>query len=51
MDLEAFKLFSKTKLNLSQGTVYHYTSKIRTFMLNRKTGSKEYLTGSYLNKN
>ena len=23
-------------MNLSQGTVYHYTSKIRTFMLNRK---------------
>ncbi len=36
-DLESFKLFSKAKLNLSQGTVYHYTSKIRTFMLNRKT--------------
>jgi hypothetical protein len=36
-DLENFKLFAKAKLNLSQGTVYHYTSKIRTFMLNRKT--------------
>jgi integrase len=36
MDLENFKLFAKAKLNLSQGTVYHYTSKIRTFMLNRK---------------
>jgi integrase len=36
-DLENFKLFSKSKLNLSQGTVYHYTSKICTFMLNRKS--------------
>jgi integrase len=35
-DLENFKLFAKAKLNLSQGTVYHYTSKIRTFMINRK---------------
>ena len=35
-DLEDFKLFAKAKLNLSQGTVYHYTSKIRTFMRNRK---------------
>jgi hypothetical protein len=31
-DLEDFKLFAKAKLNFSQGTVYHYTSKIRTFM-------------------
>jgi integrase len=38
-DLENFKLFAKAKLNLSQGTVYHYTSKIRTFMLNRKVVS------------
>jgi integrase len=38
-DLEDFKLLAKAKLNLSQGTVYHYTSKIRTFMLNRKTVS------------
>jgi integrase len=36
-DLEDFKLFAKSKLNLSRGTVYHYTSKIRTFMINRKT--------------
>jgi len=36
-DLEDFKLFSKAKLNLGKGTVYHYTSKIRTFMQNRKT--------------
>ena len=36
-DLENFKLFAKAKLNLSQVTVYHYTSKIRTFVLNRKT--------------
>jgi len=36
-DLENFKLFANAKLNLSRGTVYHYTSKIRTFMLNRKT--------------
>jgi integrase len=35
-DLEDFKLFAKAKLNFSQGTVYHYTSKIRTFMRNRK---------------
>jgi integrase len=35
-DLENFKLFAKAKLNFSQGTVYHYTSKIRTFMKNRK---------------
>jgi hypothetical protein len=36
-DLEDFKLFAKSKLNFSQGTVYHYTSKLRTFMRNRKT--------------
>jgi integrase len=36
-DLEDFKLFAKAKLNFSQGTVYHYTSKIRTFMRNRRT--------------
>jgi hypothetical protein len=36
-DLENFKLFAKAKLNLSRETVYHYTSKIRTFMINRKT--------------
>ena len=36
-DLEDFKLFAKSKLNLSRGTVYHYTSKIRTFMINRRT--------------
>jgi len=36
-DLEDFKLFSKSKLNFSQGTVYHYTSKLRTFMRDRKT--------------
>jgi integrase len=35
-DLEDFKLFAKAKLNFSQGTVYHYTSKIRTFMQNRR---------------
>ena len=34
-DLEDFKLFAKSKLNFSQGTVYHYTSKIRAFMQNR----------------
>ena len=36
-DLEDFKLFAKSKLNFSQGTVYHYTSKLRTCMRNRKT--------------
>ena len=36
-DLENFNLFAKAKLNLSQVTVYHYTSKIRTFMLNKET--------------
>lgn len=36
-DLDNFKLFAKAKLNLIRSTVYHYTSKIRTFMLNRKT--------------
>jgi integrase len=36
-DLEDFKLFAKAKLNLSQGTVYHYVSKVRTFLRNRKT--------------
>ena len=36
-DLEGFRLFAKAKLNFSQGTVYHYMSKMRTFLLNRKT--------------
>jgi hypothetical protein len=36
-DLENFNLFAKAKLNLSQLTVYHCTSKIRTFMLNKET--------------
>jgi len=36
-DLEDFKLFAKAKLNLSQGTVYHYMSKVRTFLKHRKT--------------
>jgi integrase len=36
-DLEDFRLFAKAKLNFSQGTVYHYVSKIRTFMKDRKT--------------
>ena len=36
-DLQNFKLFAKAKLNYSQGTVYHYTSKIRTFMRDKKT--------------
>jgi integrase len=36
-DLEDFKLFAKSKQNLTQGTVYHYTSKLRTFMRNRTT--------------
>ena len=35
--LEDFRLFAKAKLNFSQGTVYHYVSKIRTFMKDRKT--------------
>ena len=36
-DLEDFKLFAKSKLNFSQGTVYHYSSKLITFMRNRKS--------------
>ena len=36
-DLEDFRLFAKAKLNFSQGTVYHYMSKLRTFLLNRTT--------------
>jgi integrase len=38
-DLEDFKLFAKSKLNFSQNTVYHYTSKLRTFMKDRITVS------------
>ena len=36
-DLEDFRLFAKAKLNLSQGTVYNYVSKVRTFLSDRKT--------------
>ena len=36
-DLEDFRLLAKAKLNFSQATVYHYVSKVRTFLLNRKT--------------
>ncbi len=36
-DLEDFRLFAKSKLNFSQGTVYHYMSKMRAFLPDRKT--------------
>jgi integrase len=36
-DLEDFRLFAKAKLSFSQGTVYHYMSKLRTFLRDRKT--------------
>lgn len=32
-NLEGFKLFVKAKLNLSQGAVYYYVSKVRTFLV------------------
>jgi len=34
-DLEDYKLFLKSKMNFSQSTVYHYTSKVRRFLKGR----------------
>jgi hypothetical protein len=36
-DLEDFKLFLKSKMNFTQSTAYHYTSKLRTFLRDRKS--------------
>ena len=38
-DVENYKLFLKSKMNFSQSTVYHYTSKLRTFLKDRKAVS------------
>jgi len=38
-DLEDFKLYCTSKLNLTRGTVYDYSSRMRAFMRDRKTVS------------